>query len=161
MTDACSAAQYVRKAKRFIAENQNIGRLPETRIGQIKKYQTAQADLSETLSRPPTPAELARHLRWPLAEVTYMDSALRNALLSQGFEDAPYAHTPSKSEEVLKLFKYELAGNERVVYEHLTGYGRPKLDSTGEIARVMGIPDYQVSRYKDSIQKKIHKYVEE
>lgn len=153
--------RYLDKAKRFIAENQNIGRIPETRIYQIKKYQTAQADLAEELSRPPTPAELAKRLSWPVAEVERMDAELRNDLLSQGFEDDPYSHTPSKSEEVLKLFKYELSGSEREVYEYLTGYGKPKLDSTGAIAKAMNIPDYQVSRYKESIQKKIAKYVEE
>lgn len=152
---------YLNKAKRFIAENQNIGRIPETRIYQIKKYQTAQADLAEQLSRPPTPAELAKQLVWPIAEVERMDAELRNDLLSQGFEDDPYSHTPSRSEEVLKLFKYELAGNERTVYEYLTGYGRPKLGSTGDIAKEMKLPDYQISRYKESIQKKLAKYVED
>lgn len=153
--------RYLDKAKRFIAENQNVGRIPETRIYQIKKYQTAVSDLNEELSRPPNPAEIAKKLGWPVAEVERMDSELRNDLLSQGFEDDPYALTPSKSEEVLRLFKYELAGQERVVYEYLTGYGKPRLESTGEIAKKMGLQDYQISRYRDSIQKKLRKYLEE
>lgn len=153
--------RYLDKAKRFIAENQNVGRIPETRIYQIKKYQTAVSDLNEELSRPPTPVEISKKLGWPVAEVERMDSELRNDLLSQGFEDDPYALTPSKSEEVLRLFKYELSGQERVVYEYLTGYGKPRLESTGEIARKMGLQDYQISRYRDSIQKKLRKYLEE
>lgn len=153
--------RYLDKAKRFIAENQNVGRIPETRIYQIKKYQTAVAELSEDTGRPPTPAEIAKKLGWSVAEVDRMDAELRNDLLSQGFEDDPYALTPSKSEEVLRLFKYELSGQERTVYEYLTGYGKPKLESTGDIARKMGLQDYQVSRYKESIQKKLSKYLEE
>jgi len=153
--------RYLDKAKRFIAENQNVGRIPETRVYQIKKYQTAVADLNEELSRPPTPTEISKKLGWPVAEVERMDSELRNDLLSQGFEDDPYALTPSKSEEVLRLFKYELAGQERAVYEYLTGYGKPRLESTGDIAKKLNLQDYQVSRYKDSIQKKLRKYLEE
>jgi DNA-directed RNA polymerase specialized sigma subunit len=60
---------------------------------------------------------------------------------------------------VLRLFKYELTGNERAVYEHLTGYGRPKLSSTSEIAKKLKMPDYQVSRLKNAIQKKLKRYL--
>lgn len=153
--------RYLGKAKRFIAENQNVGRIPENRIYKIKAYNTAKDDLSEKLSRPATPKELSEHLHWSVAEVERMDTEMRNDLLSQGFEDDPYALTPSKAEEVLRLFKYELSGQERATYEHLTGYGREHLTSTGDIAKKLKIPDYQVSRYKESIQKKLRKYMED
>ena len=79
--------------------------------------------------------------------------------MTQGFEDDPYALSPSKSEEVLRLFKYELTGNERAVYEHLTGFGKPQTTSTGEIAKKLNMPDYQVSRLKNTIQKKLKRYL--
>ncbi len=153
--------RYLDKAKRFIAENQNVGRIPENRIYKIKAYNTAKDDLAEKLSRPATPKELSAHLGWPVSEVERMDSELRNDLLTQGFEDDPYALTPSKAEEVLRLFKYELTGLERETYEYLTGYGKPRATSTGEIAKKLKIPDYQVSRYKESIQKKLRRHIEE
>ena len=151
--------RYLDKAKRFIVENQNVGRIPENRAYKIKLYNQAKADLVEENGSEPTVPEIAKRLGWKAAEAERMDSELRNDLMTQGFEDDPYALTPSKSEEVLRLFKYELTGNERAVYEHLTGYGRPRLTSTGAIAKKLKMPDYQVSRLKNAIQKKLKRYI--
>ena len=153
--------RYLDKAKRFIGEHQNVGRIPENRLYRIKAFNTARGDLIEELGRLPSEPELAKKLGWPIAEVGRMGSELRNDLVTQGFEEDPYTMMPSKSEEVLRLFKYELQGKEREVYEYLTGYGKPRMTSTGAIARTLKMPDYQVSRIKDTIQHKLRRYVEE
>lgn len=153
--------QYLNKGKRWIAENQNIGRIPENRVYKIRKYQNAVNNLTEDLGREPKPSEIAEELGWDEKEVDRMDSELRADLISQGFEEDPFALTPSKTEEVLKLFKYELEGDQRAVYEHLTGYGRPQLKSTGAIAKELGLKDYQVSRIKNQIESKLRRYVRE
>jgi len=152
--------RYLDKAKRFIVENQNIGRIPENRIYKIKQYTTAKDELAEELGREPDVKEVAEKLGWKMAEAERMDSELRSDFMTQGFEDDPFSLTPSKSEEVLRLFKYELTDNEREVYEYLTGYGKPHITSTGEIAKRMKMPDYQVSRLKSVIQKKLKRYLE-
>ena len=153
--------RYLDKAKRFVVSNQNVGRIPENRVYKIKQYQTAKDTLTEELGRDPTLKETSAHLGWTEAEAERMDSELRNDLLTQGFEDDPFAISPSKSEEVIRLFKYELEGQEREVYEYLVGLGRPRMASTGDIARKMKIPDYQVSRIKKNIQKKLQGYLTE
>ena len=51
--------RYLDKAKRFIVENQNIGRIPENRVYKIKKYTSARDELVETLGRVPTTTEVA------------------------------------------------------------------------------------------------------
>jgi DNA-directed RNA polymerase specialized sigma subunit len=152
--------RYLDKAKRFIVENQNVGRIPENRIYKIKKFTNARDELVEELGRPPTTKELASRLSWSLAESDRMESELRNDLVSQGFEEDPYIFSPSKSEEVLRLFKYELTGSERAVYEHLTGLGRKQITSTGEIGKALKMPDYRVSRLKTAIQKKLKRYLQ-
>jgi len=149
------------KAKRFIADTQNVGRIPENRIYRIGQFKAAKDELSEELGQPPTTKDLSQRLGWSLAETERMDSEDRNELMAQGFEEDPTSLTPSKSEEVLRLFKYELHGKERMVYEHLTGLGRPQITSTGGIAKKMKIPDYQVSRIKNAIQKKLKRYMTE
>jgi len=153
--------RYLDKAKRFIVENQNIGRIPENRVYKIKLFTTARDELTEDLGRTPLTKEISERLGWSMAETGRMEAELRNDLLSQGFEEDPYALTPSKSEEVLRLFKYELTGNEREVYEYLTGHGKPQTSSTGTIARAMKIPDYQVSRLKNTIKKKLQRHLTE
>jgi DNA-directed RNA polymerase specialized sigma subunit len=151
--------RYLDKAKRFIVENQNIGRIPENRAYKIKLFTTTRDDLTDELERAPTEKELGHRLGWSVAEVDRMDSELRNDLVSQGFEEDPYSFTPSKSEETIRLFKYELAGEEREVYEYLTGLGRPQVTSTGDIAKLMKVPDYKVSRIKQTIQTKLKRYI--
>lgn len=151
---------YLNKAKRFIADKQNIGRIPENRIYKIKQYKVAYENLKDKLDADPSLQQLSTELGWPLAEVKRMQSEMRSDLSSQGFEEDPYMIMPSKAEEVLRLFQYELDGQELTVYQHLTGYGRPKKSSTGDIAKTMGIPDYQVSRYKSAIEKKLSKYLD-
>ena len=152
--------RYLDKAKRYVAEHQNVGRIPENRIYRIKEFQTAEVHLLETLDRVPTDKELSAELGWTEADVSRMSAELRSDLVSQGFEEDPYQLIPSKEEEVLRLFKYELAGEERGVFEYLTGYGKPKLAGTGEIAAKMKLPDYKVSRLKLNIQKKLRRYLD-
>lgn len=151
--------RYLDKAKRYMVENQNIGRIPENRAYKIRAFTAARDELSEELGRQPDDKEMAKKMGWDVAEVQRMDSELRNDLVAQGFEEDPYTFTPSKSEETLRLFKYELAGEERDVYEYLTGYGKQQVVSTNEIARLMNIPDYKVSRIKQSIQTKLKRYI--
>lgn len=153
--------RYLEKAKRFIGENQNVGRIPENRIYKIKEFQKARDSLADDLGRLPDQKDLAKRLKWSVAEVARMESEQRKDLLAEAFAHDPYEWVPSRAEEALRLFKYELAGNERVVYEYLTGYGRPRLASTGDIAKHMGLQDYQVSRIKDGLQRKLARHVRE
>jgi DNA-directed RNA polymerase specialized sigma subunit len=152
--------RHLDKAKRFITENQNVGRIPENRIYKIKQFQTTVEALKEKLDRTPSEAEIAVELNWPAAEVKRMGSELRADLTSQSFEEDPYQLMPSRSEEVLRLFKYELSGKELEVYEHLTGYGRKQLTSTSEIAASVRLPDYQVSRIKSGIERKLRRHLD-
>ena len=151
--------RYLDKAKRFITSYQNVGRIPENRIYRIKEYQNAVADMREESDKIPKHEAVAEKLGWTLADVKRMNSELRNDLVSQNFEEDPFMIMPSKEQEVLRLFKYELEGKERLVYEHLTGMGKPQITSTSEIGKELGIPDYQVSRIKSSIQKRLAPYL--
>jgi DNA-directed RNA polymerase specialized sigma subunit len=151
--------RYLDKGRRWITENQNVGRIPENRVYEIRKYQDAVEELKEELGEPPNQKQIAKKLGWPASEVDRMDSELRNDLVTQGFEEDPYAITPSKTEETLRLFKYELSGEQKEVYAYLTGYGKPKTLSTSTIAKKMGKKDYQVSRIKNQIYLKLKKHL--
>lgn len=153
--------RYLDKGKRWIIENQNTGRIPENRAYKIQTYSNAVEELKEELGRPPEAAETAERVGWSLAEVDRMDSELRSDLVQQAFEEDPYSFSPSKTEEVLRLFKYELSGDQRAVYEHLTGYGRPQITSTNDIAKKLKIKDYQVSRIKGQIEGKLRRHLNE
>ena len=151
--------KYLEKGKRFITEHQNIARIPENRIYKIKEYKDAVSDLAEQLGRLPDEAEVADKLEWSVEEVERMSSEMRADKITEGFEDDPYSFMPSKSTEVLKLFKYELEGQERELYEYLSGLGKPQITSTSDLSAKLNVPDYQISRMKSSIEKKLKKYL--
>lgn len=151
--------QYLNKGKRWIAEHQNVGRIPENRIYKITPYNNAVARLTEELGREPNEDEVADELGWNAKEVSRMAAEQRKDLVLQAFEEDPSTIIPSKTEEVLKLFKYELSGEQKEVYEYLTGFGKPRLTSTSDIAKKLGIKDYQVSRIKSQIEKKLKRYI--
>lgn len=153
--------RYLDKAKRWIVENQNTGRIPENRVYKITQYRRAVSELSEELGDRPTNKQLAERLNWSEAEVGRMEKEDRVDLVSQVFEEDPNTITPSKTMEVLKLFKYELTGNQRAVYEHLMGFGRPQITSTGDIAKALDLKDYQVSRIKLQIKAKMERHLKE
>lgn len=151
---------HLQKAKRFVAANQNAARIPENRIYKIQEYTVARDELSADLGRTPTDAELADKLNWREAEVARMDSELRNDLVTQSFEIDPSVLMPSKEEEIMRLFVHELDGEEEEVYRHTIGLGRPQL-GTGEIADKLGMQNYQVSRIKERLARRLQKYLEE
>jgi len=153
--------QYLNKGKRWITEHQNTGRIPENRVYKIRKWKMTVEDLTDELGRPPNTKEVSKALGWSEKEVDRMENEDRRDLVMQIFEEDPHVLQPSKVEEVLKLFKYELAGEQRAVYEHLMGLGRPKLVSTSDIAKEMGLKDYQVSRIKNQLMSKLSKYLQE
>lgn len=152
---------YLDRGRRWIGENQNIGRIPENRLYKIREYQSALEELGEDLGRVPNHSELSHRLGWTLAEVDRMESELRTDLVSQAFEEDPFSITPSKSEEVMRLFRYELEGDQLAVYDYIIGHKKTPINSTSEIAKKMGIKDYQVSRIKNQIRSKLTKYIEE
>jgi len=152
---------HLNKVQRWIGSNQNVGRIPENRLYKIRLFKDGELSLSESLGRAPSTAELAKHLGWSESEVDRMSSELRSDLVSQNFEIDPYSFTPSRTEATLRLFKHELSGKERILYEHLTGYGRKKITEPKQLAKELGVPGYTVSRMKASIAKKLERYLDE
>ena len=154
------AFTHLNKVQRWIGANQNVGRIPENRIYKIRLFKDAEFELGDTLGRPPETSELAKHLSWSEAEVERMTSELRSDLVAQNFELDPYTFTPSRTESTLRLFKHELSGKERVLYEHLTGYGREKITEPNKLAKELEVPGYTISRMKASIAKKLERHLD-
>ena len=63
-------------------------------------------------------------------------------------------------QEVVALLRQDLKGDEQTVDDYIYGKnGKPKVESTGEIAKRMGISASQVSRIKNRIGAMYKKYV--
>lgn len=150
---------WMRKLRRVVNTHQNMARIPETRIGFVRKYQMAHEQLEEDLGRIPTDVEMAGYLKWPVAQVSTLSTELRRDLWAHSakWEDDPTANIPSNDDTVLKLIKYELTPDERQVYQRFVEEG---VESTTEISRLTNFDMPKVSKLKGSIAAKIAKYIE-
>jgi DNA-directed RNA polymerase specialized sigma subunit len=146
---------YLQKTKRWIGANQNIGRIPENRLYQISNYQRAVNELQDEHGEIPDDQEVSKRLGWSLSEVVRMRQELRKDLDADAFEGDMLSHVPSKTEATLRLFEYELEGKERLLYQYLTGYGKPQVTSTTELSELLGEEPYAISRMKAKIADRL------
>lgn len=151
--------QYLSKSKRFIANHQNMARIPESRIYKIQEFQVGQKYLDEQLGRPPTHEELSAFLGWKPAEVARLTTELRKDISSSQFLDDPGTVLPSRAEEVLRLVQYELTPEELQVFRHTFGVsGAPSL-TPGQIAAKLHMAPSKVSRLRKKISEKVERYL--
>jgi len=151
---------YMKKAQRFIMTYQNTARIPEEDIRLIRTFEVARAELAEEMDRMPTDEELAKRLKWPVAKVIKMDTQLRKDLSTSKFESDPTAVMPAGEKELLKLFLYELKGEEQDVYRYLSGLGRERITDVQTLSTKLKLPQHKVYRIRMSIAKKLKTYMD-
>lgn len=145
---------------RFVQHHQNLSRIVEDRSNKVGKFQKARADLAEELGRDPTSHEIADRMKVSVVTVTRLQGELREDLLASGAMEDPFIEESPRHREVFKLLPYELDPSELLVYEYLAGYGgKPKITSTGDIAKRLGWSDSKVSQMRRSIGLKMKQYL--
>jgi len=145
----------MKKAQRYVTTYQNTARIGEHRVYKIGQYQTAKASLDDQLGREPTTEELADHLKWSPREVGRMNAEIRKAHIESAFEGSPMNLMPSREAEVLRLVKYDLSPEERLVYEYTVGDGgKPQL-KPGQIATRLNMSPAKVTRVREAIYQKM------
>ena len=149
----------LKKGRRFVNTYQNLGRIPETRINLITTFQNEKDRLTDKLGREPSAMELADRLKWPVTQVSAMETELsRKEVPMSTLQGDLSALKPSKEAETIRLLQYELNPEEKLVYEYLLGInGKPQL-KPGQIASRMRITSSKVSRIKTSIGNKAKRY---
>lgn len=148
---------HLKKVRAFVLKHQNVGRIPEHRAYNITRYKEAREELTQRMGHPPDTLTLADHLGWSSAEVTRMQQELRPDLIASlsPEPDRLKDMQSSRERDVLRYIHYDLAPDERLVFEYSLGvYGKPKLSAT-EIARTMNISLPKVSRIRAKIDKKL------
>lgn len=147
---------YMQKVNRFVYEHQNVGRIPEHRITQIGTYKAVQAELREKRRRDPSAAELADELNWSLPEVERMERELKREVPESAVDDVDFSFSASgEAQRILQYIYYELTPQEKVVFEHLTGWaGKPRLDEA-EIAQRLSLTRERVKKVKAAIAAKV------
>lgn len=148
----------LRRGDRFIHNYQNVGRIPETRIFKITQFKNERMLLSDKLGRVPSSLELSDHLKWPTTQVIAMESELRLETPASHFQGEAMTFMPSKDKELLRLLPYELAADEKAVFEYSMGVNGKVQLSPGAIAKILNMHPSKVSRLRTSIAKKAEQY---
>jgi RNA polymerase sigma factor for flagellar operon FliA len=166
-TGGMNLAPYVgtivrQRLYRYVAQNQNVGRLPEEQIRRIGDLGRAIATLGERLGREPTTPEIADHLTMPVGHVTRLRKSLRKDLLESGVDDElseTLKHDPNY--ERVMLAYYSLTDMEKQVFDFSMGaHGQPKLKPQA-IAERLKVSPARISALKSTLGAKLAPFVRE
>lgn len=154
----------IQKAKRYVAQHQNVAYLPENLTYRIGDLNRATDSLTQDFGRPPTPSEIADHLKMPVRTVV--------RLRKTQFRDVPASGAPvteesdvtmrlgPREDEVLSLLPSILTDQEKGVFDHIY-HPNPeqRITSTTDLAKKLKLNPSQVSRLKTSILNKAKQYI--
>jgi DNA-directed RNA polymerase specialized sigma subunit len=158
----------IQKAKRYMAQQQNMARMNEGQVFRIGAVRRAQDELGEQFGRAPTPHEIAAHMtendqlgrKHTPKQVASLITAIRRDIPSSSWESDPEPKQLQRQHEILPLLRDTLNEHETKVFDHVFGHnGAPVISSTGQLATRLGMSPSQVSRIKTSIAAKYNKYI--
>lgn len=154
------------KAKRLNYLYQNLGSMPEPRAQIVGLYQNEYSNLKDSLGREPSTAELADRMNMSVRHIANIQKELRKDLaMDEGTEEVAFAEG-SRDEELLNHLYYDLAPEEKTVYEYIFGkFGKPRLVKANnkidfdKISKNMGVSTSKVRTVYLSIRKKLEKAI--
>lgn len=142
---------------RTVYKHQNTARLPENVSLQFQSYNAANEHLKSSLGREPTTDELQDELGWGSSDINRIQQYDRRDLVeSVGVNSNDFFSTKEdEDEDLLAAIYYDLAPQDKILFEHTTGFNnKPKL-SNEELRKKLGISQPQLSYKKTLLTKKI------
>ncbi len=137
---------------RIVYTYANPARLPEHQTLKLGTFISTRHELEEDLGRDPTTQELADGLAWSNNEVERLQSELRTGYSTsqptpQGFDRFTVDRT------MLDFIYNDLVDQDKLVFEHTTGYGGKPILQARDIMRITGMTQGQISHSKRRIKK--------
>jgi DNA-directed RNA polymerase specialized sigma subunit len=162
---------HLRKSMRFNAQHQNMAYIPEGQTAYIGGIDRARDELLESSGQEPSHTQIAQFVnqrpdllggkkRLTGRMVARVQGNRRKDVIGSTMEADPTAYSTSRNESVLGLLRPTLNQKQQQVFDHLYGMnGQPRIESTGALARKLGLSSSQVSRLKSGIATKYKKYI--
>lgn len=145
----------LQRMSRLVYSHQNIARMPENKILQFHSYNIAHNELSDSLGRSPTADELSDHLAWPVKRVEeYRKMIGQKERLESGglFESTDGGlYGDDVQDHTLDFIHHGLPAQQKVMFEHLTGYGGAERLSNQAIQKKLGLTQGQYSYLKSKL----------
>ncbi len=146
----------LRRLDRYVKANANVAYIPEARASNITLFNTRFKTLEDEKRRPPTDEELADDLMWSLAEVQRMRRSMRRELpWSQVQSPHQVGMEDARNVQLLDDVYHELSPDERMVFEFITGRGRPKITKGQDLAKKTGFSQAKVSQLRKRIAERL------
>jgi DNA-directed RNA polymerase specialized sigma subunit len=151
----------LRKLSRLTYTNQNVARLSENKTLKFNTFRQARERLEDALGRPATVDELADELCWtPSAVTQFRAQTSRQELLEGGGHGDPEAvpsEQRSADDYLVDFVHHDLPQQQKVIFEHLTGYGgAPKL-TPAQVAKRLGLSSAQLAYQKRLITDRVRR----
>lgn len=159
----------LKKLSRFVTNYQNIGHIPEPRALMIGKYNTIFSNLYADKGREPTTQELADAMQVSMAEIERLQSELRKDLSTSVIEEDDdetgfYKYIQQttqdpKQKEAIEFVYFDSDPVDKKILEWTLGvYGNQTLPAK-EIARKLGLTDFQLKQRKEKLAKEISELI--
>lgn len=150
----------LQKLSRTVYTHQDAVRVPEHRKLKVMAYMRAQQELMDVNGREPSSDELRDHLRWSPKMLQVVESSMGSELVESEDVGAGLFETTSiwdqnTNDAMVDMIVFDLPPDEKMIYEHTTGYGGKPILSNTELAAKLGINQSQLSYKKRKLVEKI------
>lgn len=152
----------LKKARRFVLQVQNTGRITEPLGEVIGTYKSARTELQEQLGRPPTIDEIVEHSKLSKKEVIQLGKQLKPSrmLSGTGDDESGPTHYSDSEKLIADLVYHKLRPDEKLVHEYLFPKdGTKAVTSSSVIANKLGWHISKVSKAKTSIRNLIDEHL--
>jgi DNA-directed RNA polymerase specialized sigma subunit len=136
----------LRKLSRSVYPYQNVARLPENKQLLFNTFQVAQNNLLDQHGREPTTEELADELRWtPKRVADFQRSFGRRELVES---EGAFIEDDHQESQLVDFYYHGLPPEDKLLFEHIVGYGGKKVLSNTELNKKFRISQGQLSYKK-------------
>lgn len=150
----------LQKVQRSASESLMSGHVPEARSMKRSTFTIVRDNLSDSLGREPSNAEMADELSWNVKEVDRMQSEMKGETTASNAPFDFYGNSTkgeSKDRVLVDYLYHELDGPQKVIFEHtFPFYGKEQLNNK-EIAKRLNTSEMYVHREKKKLSNKIQK----
>lgn len=139
---------------RIVYTHNNPARMPEHQVLKLNTFLGAKNSLEEQLGREPTTLELAEDLAWSNGEVSRYAGQLRTGYSTS--QPQPPGFNKYDAEKAFLDFVYnDLVDQDKIVFEHTTGYGGKRALSAKELMDKTKMTQGQISHSKRRIRRMV------
>lgn len=151
-----------RRVLRFVQQRANTARITEDRGALVGKYQRAVNHLADQQGFTPTDEQVAQYMKVPVKTIQNLKQENRKDLIASASPVAdPYLDETPEHREILQLLPASLTREQLTIFEYTMGLnGKPKVTSTGELARLTGWSQAKVVQLRTKIAAIIDRYRE-